>query len=110
MSFFTKITATHRSAILHRIDDRSSFLINYLAKSNTFITFVKEIKSMSPKLFTIAGYIFHFHSREESRIHVHVMKAEHETKIWMEPKIEVAENFGFSTKELSTNKSNGRRT
>lgn len=56
---------------------------------------------MSPKLFTIAGYIFRFHSREESRMHVHVMKAESEAKIWLEPQIEVAENYGFSSKELN---------
>lgn len=57
---------------------------------------------MSPKLFTVEGYAFRFHSREEERIHVHVMKAECEVKIWLEPEIEVAENYGFSSKELSS--------
>lgn len=57
---------------------------------------------MSPILFTIAGYVFRFHSREEERIHVHVMKAECEAKIWIEPEIEIAENYGFSSKELSS--------
>ena len=47
------------------------------------------------------GYIFKIFSNEESRIHIHVIKAENECKYWLEPKIELAENFGFSSKELS---------
>lgn len=38
---------------------------------------------------------------KESRIHIHVIKAENECKYWLEPDIELAENFGFSSKELS---------
>ena len=34
-------------------------------------------------------------------MHIHVVKAENEAKYWLEPDIEVAENFGFSSKELS---------
>lgn len=30
-----------------------------------------------------------------------VVKAENEAKYWLEPNIELAENFGFNTKELS---------
>ena len=32
---------------------------------------------------------------------IHVVKAENEAKYWLEPDIELAENFGFSSKELS---------
>ena len=37
---------------------------------------------------------------EEERIHIHIVKAENEAKYWLEPDIELAENFGFSNKEL----------
>jgi predicted deacetylase len=28
-------------------------------------------------------------------MHIHVVKAEHEAKFWLEPEIEMAENHGF---------------
>ncbi len=34
-------------------------------------------------------------------MHVHVFKAEKKAKYWLEPEIELAQNKGFSTKELS---------
>ena len=49
---------------------------------------------MSPKFKEQNGYIFKIFSNEESRIHIHVIKAENECKYWLEPKIELAENFG----------------
>jgi hypothetical protein len=30
-----------------------------------------------------------------------VVKGDHEAKIWLEPSVSVAENYGFSQKELS---------
>jgi DNA-binding transcriptional regulator YhcF (GntR family) len=57
---------------------------------------------MSPTLKNEKGYKFYIWSNEEKRIHVHVSKENKSTKIWIEPVIEVAENNGFSTKELNT--------
>lgn len=34
-------------------------------------------------------------------MHVHVVKAEKEAKFWLEPKIELAENYGYNSSELS---------
>lgn len=34
-------------------------------------------------------------------MHVHVVKAEKEAKFWLEPKIELAENYGYNSIELS---------
>ena len=56
---------------------------------------------MSPKFKEINGFVFKIYSNEESRIHIHIVKAENEAKYWLEPDIELAENFGFSSKELS---------
>ncbi len=56
---------------------------------------------MSPKFKEQNGYVFKIYSNEESRIHIHVVKAENECKYWLEPEIELAENFGFGSKELS---------
>jgi len=33
-------------------------------------------------------------------MHVHVQSAESEAKFWMEPKIELDENFGFPDREI----------
>ena len=38
---------------------------------------------------------------EETRKHVHVEKGENEAKFWLEPSIELARNYGFSSKEIS---------
>ncbi len=56
---------------------------------------------MSPKFKEYKGYVFKIYSNEEVRIHIHVIKAECEAKYWLEPAIELAENFGFTSKELS---------
>ena len=56
---------------------------------------------MSPKFKEINGFVFKIYSNEELRMHIHVVKAETEAKYWLEPDIELAENFGFSSKELS---------
>ncbi len=55
---------------------------------------------MSPKFKEQNGYIFKIYSNEESRIPIHVLKAENECKYWLEPDIELAENFGFNSKIL----------
>ena len=54
---------------------------------------------MSPKFKEINGFVFKIYSNEEKRMHIHVVKAENEAKYWLEPNIELAENFGFNTKE-----------
>ena len=56
---------------------------------------------MSPKFKEINGFVFKIYSNEELRMHILVVKAENEAKYWLEPDIELAENFGFSSKELS---------
>ncbi len=55
---------------------------------------------MSPKFKQEEGFVFRIFSNEEERKHIHVVKAENEAKFWLEPKIELAENFGFTNKEL----------
>ncbi len=56
---------------------------------------------MSPKFKEQNGYVFKIYSNEEARIYIHIIKAEKEAKYWLEPDIELAENFGFNSKELS---------
>lgn len=55
---------------------------------------------MSPTVFRYRSYRFFFFSREESRVHVHVRSPEGEAKFWLEPKVELADNAGFSRVEL----------
>ena len=55
---------------------------------------------MSPKLRKEDGFVFKIYSNEEERMHVHVVKAENEAKFWLEPVIELADNFGFNNKEI----------
>ena len=56
---------------------------------------------MSPTVFKYKNYRFLFFSREESRIHIHVVSPEGEAKFWITPKILLVKNFGFSKKQVS---------
>lgn len=42
---------------------------------------------MSPTVFRYKNFRFHFFSREEPRMHVHVISGHGEAKFWMEPDI-----------------------
>ena len=57
---------------------------------------------VSPTVFRELGFRFFFFSREETRIHVHVQGGHGEAKFWLEPEIELAENHGLRSGELST--------
>lgn len=55
---------------------------------------------MSPTVFREKGYRFFFFSREEARIHVHVICADGEAKFWLEPTVELAKNYRLSSSQL----------
>lgn len=55
---------------------------------------------MSPTVFREDGYRFFFFSREESRMHVHVLSGDGEAKYWLEPEIALAKSIGYSNKQL----------
>lgn len=55
---------------------------------------------MSPKFRQEQGYTFKIYSNEEECKHIHVVKAECEAKFWLEPDIELANNHGFSNKDI----------
>ncbi len=55
---------------------------------------------MSPTVFKECGYRFFFFSREEERMHIHVLSGSGEAKFWLEPEIELAKNHCFSRKQL----------
>ena len=57
---------------------------------------------MSPTIFRDSGFRFYFFSREEERLHVHVHRSNGEAKFWLEPKIELARNYGLTTLQLNT--------
>ena len=57
---------------------------------------------VSPTVLRAKGYRFYFFSREESRPHVHVQHASGEAKIWLQPTIEMAQNWGLSKQRLNT--------
>lgn len=56
---------------------------------------------MSPTIFRYRNYRFYFFSREEPRIHVHVISPDGEAKFWLEPVIELALNKGLTSTELN---------
>lgn len=55
---------------------------------------------MSPTVFRYKGYRFFFFSREEPRMHVHILSGDGEAKFWIEPTISLANNYGLTQKEL----------
>ena len=56
---------------------------------------------MSPTIFRVGGLRFYFFSREEPRTHVHVHHETGEAKIWLEPEVAVAQNYGLSPGRLA---------
>ena len=56
---------------------------------------------MSPTIFRDRGYRFYFFSREEARPHVHVQGSKGEAKFWLEPKIELSQNYGLTRRQVS---------
>ena len=56
---------------------------------------------MSPTIFREGPFRFYFFSREEARMHVHVHAATGEAKFWLEPRIELAQNYGFSVRQVN---------
>ncbi|MBI5740915.1 MAG: DUF4160 domain-containing protein [Nitrospirae bacterium] len=55
---------------------------------------------MSPTILREKGYRFFFFSREEARIHVHVVCSDGEAKFWLDPEIELAKNHNLSRVHL----------
>jgi hypothetical protein len=60
-----------------------------------------DLVVVSPTIFREGPYRFFFFSREESRMHVHVFSSEGEAKFWMHPRIELAQNRGIPSREIT---------
>ncbi len=56
---------------------------------------------MSPTVFREGEYRFYFFSKEETKIHIHVISPDGEAKYWLEPVISLADNTGFTNKQLN---------
>jgi hypothetical protein len=56
---------------------------------------------MSPTVFREGRYRFYFFSLEEDRMHVHVDSPDGEVKVWLEPRVEVAQNHGIPAREVT---------
>ncbi len=57
---------------------------------------------MSPTVLREGGFRFYFFSREEPRMHVHVHRDNGEAKFWLEPRIELARNFGLTERQIAS--------
>ncbi len=55
---------------------------------------------MSPTVLREKGYRFFFFSREEERIHIHIFCGDGEAKVWLEPQVELAKQYGLSDKQV----------
>lgn len=55
---------------------------------------------MSPTVFRYKNYRFFFFSREESRMHIHILSPEGEAKFWIEPVVALADYSGFSSRQI----------
>jgi hypothetical protein len=56
---------------------------------------------MSPTVFKEQNYRFFFFSREEQRMHIHVVSPDGEAKYWIEPEIELVKSVGFNKKQIN---------
>ena len=55
---------------------------------------------MSPTVFRSGPFRFFFFSREEPRLYIHVYGPDGEAKFWIEPRIELAQNYGLTQRDL----------
>jgi len=55
---------------------------------------------MSPTVFREKGYRFFFFSREEERMHIHIVSGNGEAKFWLKPEIALAKNYYYNRKQL----------
>jgi hypothetical protein len=55
---------------------------------------------VSPTIFRYKQFKFFFFSREEERMHVHVLCSDGEAKFWLEPKIELARQHNLKPKTI----------
>jgi hypothetical protein len=53
-----------------------------------------------PTVLKIKDYRFFFFSREELRMHIHVICPDGEAKLWLEPSIEIADSYKLSKVRL----------
>lgn len=56
---------------------------------------------MSPTVFKERKFRFFFFSREEERMHIHVVSPEGEAKFWIEPEVALARSVGFNKNQIS---------
>lgn len=56
---------------------------------------------MSPVFKRERGYTFKIFSNEEERMHIHVIREDMEAKVWIEPRVELADNDGFAKHEIN---------
>ena len=55
---------------------------------------------MSPTVFRDGEYRFFFFSREEDRMHIHIISGDGEAKFWLEPDVVLAKNYNYSRYQL----------
>ena len=66
-----------------------------------YIYICKQIQQNESSFGRESGYTFKIFSNEEERMHVHVVYERNEAKFWLEPRVELAKNSGFSEHELN---------
>ena len=55
---------------------------------------------MAYQVLKYKNYRFFFFSREESRMHIHILAPDGEAKFWIEPVIALADYSGFSDRQI----------
>lgn len=55
---------------------------------------------MNSTVFRIHGFRFYFFELESGRMHVHVSGTESSAKIWLEPRVELANSFNVPERNL----------
>ena len=90
-------TRTFGGSISHSRDSGSSYQRPIARGRRTG----HDVRRMSPTVVRERGYRAFFFSREEARMHVHIQHAGGEAKVWIEPRVEVAQNYGLSPRQLA---------
>jgi hypothetical protein len=96
---FRCFTSKVPGSFLQEIPLNTKELLHRLSKA-VISNLADKRKIMSPTVFRSGGFRFFFFSREEKRMHVHAVSGKGEAKFWLTPRIALANNYHYSTKQL----------
>jgi hypothetical protein len=81
--------------------EKNKYLCDEKASIKKYAIILLRNNYMSPTVFKEGRYRFHFFSKEEKRIHIHIVAPDGEAKFWIEPIVSLVNYSHLSDKQLN---------